>query len=90
MEEEYNKSLLAWDTRPPLAEASSEGTEEIRRGPWTVDEDLLLINYVAQHGQGRWNALARSAGHFFFLNIFYNYILLKIALSIDKKLRISS
>ncbi|XP_042436913.1 transcription factor MYB2-like [Zingiber officinale] len=37
-------------------------TEELRRGPWTVDEDLLLVNYVAQHGQGRWNALARSAG----------------------------
>ncbi|KAG6520215.1 transcription factor MYB2-like [Zingiber officinale] len=36
--------------------------EELRRGPWTVDEDLLLVNYVSQHGEGRWNALARSAG----------------------------
>ncbi|XP_074567081.1 uncharacterized protein LOC141823730 [Curcuma longa] len=60
--EEYNKSLLVGDRRPPLAAASSGVTEELRRGPWTVDEDLLLINYVAQHGQGRWNALARSAG----------------------------
>ncbi|KAG6478512.1 MYB-like transcription factor EOBII [Zingiber officinale] len=63
MEEQYNKSLFVWDRRPPLAAASSgPTTEELRRGPWTVDEDLLLVNYVAQHGQGRWNALALSAG----------------------------
>ncbi|RLN43501.1 transcription repressor MYB6-like [Panicum miliaceum] len=35
---------------------------ELRRGPWTVEEDLLLVNYVASHGEGRWNSLARSAG----------------------------
>jgi transcription factor MYB, plant len=34
----------------------------LRRGPWTVEEDLLLVNYIAAHGEGRWNALARSAG----------------------------
>ncbi|TVU47271.1 hypothetical protein EJB05_06866 [Eragrostis curvula] len=35
---------------------------DLRRGPWTVEEDLLLVNYVATHGEGRWNSLARSAG----------------------------
>ncbi|KAI9072021.1 hypothetical protein K1719_046019 [Acacia pycnantha] len=31
--------------------------------PWTVDEDLTLINYIDAHGEGRrWNSLARSAG----------------------------
>ncbi|QHO06579.1 Myb-related protein [Arachis hypogaea] len=35
---------------------------DLRRGPWTVDEDLTLINYIANHGEGRWNSLARSAG----------------------------
>ncbi|KAI9122981.1 hypothetical protein K1719_005870 [Acacia pycnantha] len=35
---------------------------DLRRGPWTVDEDLTLINYIASHGEGRWNSLARSAG----------------------------
>ena len=35
---------------------------ELRRGPWTVEEDLLLVNYVAAHGEGRWNALSRCAG----------------------------
>ncbi|KAL8160340.1 hypothetical protein V2J09_001877 [Rumex salicifolius] len=35
---------------------------DLRRGPWTVDEDLALINYIAVHGDGRWNSLARCAG----------------------------
>lgn len=35
---------------------------DLRRGPWTVDEDLALINYIAVHGEGRWNSLARCAG----------------------------
>ncbi|KAG8090407.1 hypothetical protein GUJ93_ZPchr0011g27670 [Zizania palustris] len=39
-----------------------ESAVELRRGPWTVDEDLTLINYIADHGEGRWNALARAAG----------------------------
>ncbi|GFZ21642.1 myb domain protein 112 [Actinidia rufa] len=34
----------------------------LRRGPWTVEEDLTLMNYITKHGEGRWNSLARSAG----------------------------
>ncbi|KAJ8421664.1 hypothetical protein Cgig2_007969 [Carnegiea gigantea] len=41
---------------------SREDDMELRRGPWTVEEDLALINYIATHGEGRWNSLARSAG----------------------------
>ena len=40
----------------------SEDEMDLRRGPWTVDEDLTLINYIAAHGEGRWNSLSRSAG----------------------------
>lgn len=43
---------------------SSEDDEmDLRRGPWTVDEDLTLMNYIATHGEGRWNTLANSAGN---------------------------
>ncbi|VFQ69347.1 unnamed protein product [Cuscuta campestris] len=35
---------------------------EIRKGPWTMEEDLILINYISNHGEGVWNSLARSAG----------------------------
>ncbi|KAL9260472.1 Transcription factor JAMYB-like protein [Drosera capensis] len=34
---------------------------ELRRGPWTAEEDLALINYISIHGEGRWNSLARCA-----------------------------
>ncbi|XP_042467909.1 transcription factor MYB2-like [Zingiber officinale] len=35
---------------------------DLRRGPWTVEEDLVLMNYITAHGEGRWNSLARCAG----------------------------
>ncbi|GMH25629.1 hypothetical protein Nepgr_027472 [Nepenthes gracilis] len=35
---------------------------ELRKGPWTKEEDLILINYIAANGEGVWNTLARSAG----------------------------
>ncbi|KAF8053788.1 hypothetical protein N665_1374s0009 [Sinapis alba] len=34
----------------------------LRRGPWTVEEDFKLINYISTHGEGRWNSLSRCAG----------------------------
>nr|DAD22957.1 TPA_asm: hypothetical protein HUJ06_024420 [Nelumbo nucifera] len=40
----------------------SEEEIDLRRGPWTVEEDLILLNYVANHGEGRWNSLARCSG----------------------------
>ncbi|MED6147695.1 hypothetical protein PIB30_046152 [Stylosanthes scabra] len=45
-----------------LSSSEDEDMMDLRRGPWTVDEDLTLINYIATHGEGRWNSLARSAG----------------------------
>ncbi|XP_073121086.1 transcription factor MYB62-like [Henckelia pumila] len=41
---------------------SQEGETELRRGPWTLEEDNLLIQYIASNGEGRWNFLAKSAG----------------------------
>ncbi|KAL3512241.1 hypothetical protein ACH5RR_024958 [Cinchona calisaya] len=36
--------------------------DELRRGPWTVEEDSLLIHYISSHGEGRWNLLAKRSG----------------------------
>ncbi|KAM0961332.1 hypothetical protein ACFX2I_020615 [Malus domestica] len=35
---------------------------EFRRGPWTLEEDNLLIHYIVNHGEGHWNSLAKLAG----------------------------
>lgn len=47
--------------------SGSSGETEVRKGPWTMEEDLILINYIANHGDGVWNTLAKSAGSFNFL-----------------------
>nr|XP_048331657.1 transcription factor MYB62-like [Ziziphus jujuba var. spinosa] len=41
----------------------SEDDNELRRGPWTIEEDTLLIHYIAHHGEGRWNLLAKRSGN---------------------------
>ncbi|KAI4369006.1 hypothetical protein MLD38_017501 [Melastoma candidum] len=45
-------------------EFSNSGDDEndLRRGPWTREEDNLLTCYISCHGKGRWNVLAKRAG----------------------------
>ncbi|CAA7026004.1 unnamed protein product [Microthlaspi erraticum] len=43
-------------------ENNVEDEIDLRRGPWTVEEDFHLISYITTHGEGRWNSLARCAG----------------------------
>uniref|UniRef100_A0ACD5VF44 Uncharacterized protein n=1 Tax=Avena sativa TaxID=4498 RepID=A0ACD5VF44_AVESA len=38
------------------------GEPAVRKGPWTLEEDLVLVGYISQHGEGSWDNLARSAG----------------------------
>ncbi|KAK9265681.1 hypothetical protein L1049_004095 [Liquidambar formosana] len=40
----------------------SEEEMDIRKGPWTEEEDSVLTNYISIHGEGHWNTLARCAG----------------------------
>ncbi|KAH1049578.1 hypothetical protein AAZX31_08G041600 [Glycine max] len=42
--------------------SSSEDDNELRRGPWTLEEDNLLSQYIFNHGEGRWNLLAKRSG----------------------------
>ncbi|CAN6981130.1 unnamed protein product [Brassica oleracea var. botrytis] len=37
-----------------------EGT--VRKGPWTMEEDLILFNYILNHGEGLWNSVAKASG----------------------------
>ncbi|XP_022157014.1 transcription factor MYB78-like [Momordica charantia] len=35
---------------------------EVKKGPWTPEEDSVLFNYVTLHGNGHWNSVACSTG----------------------------
>ncbi|RLM99327.1 transcription factor MYB24 [Panicum miliaceum] len=39
-----------------------ERAAAMRKGPWRMEEDHVLVNYIAAHGEGAWNNLARAAG----------------------------
>ncbi|XP_054815787.1 transcription factor MYB41-like [Prosopis cineraria] len=34
----------------------------LKKGPWTPEEDLKLINYIEAHGPGNWRTLPKKAG----------------------------
>ncbi|KAE8673393.1 MYB108 protein [Hibiscus syriacus] len=46
----------------PNVQSSEDEDMELKRGPWTIEEDFKLIDYIATHGEGRWNSLAHCAG----------------------------
>ena len=50
------------NTSSSTTQSDEEMMVDLRRGPWTVEEDFKLIDYIATHGEGRWNSLARCAG----------------------------
>lgn len=33
-----------------------------RKGPWTPEEDKLLLEYVSRYGEGRWSCVSKCAG----------------------------
>ncbi|KAL5548056.1 hypothetical protein UlMin_003287 [Ulmus minor] len=35
---------------------------EMKRGPWTPEEDQKLIDFIQKHGHGRWRTLPKNAG----------------------------
>ena len=35
----------------------------VRKGPWTLEEDLILVGHISEHGEGSWDNLARAAGN---------------------------
>uniref|UniRef100_A0ACD5V0C3 Uncharacterized protein n=1 Tax=Avena sativa TaxID=4498 RepID=A0ACD5V0C3_AVESA len=34
----------------------------LKKGPWTQEEDELLVAYIKKHGQGNWRTLPKNAG----------------------------
>lgn len=38
--------------------------DKVKRGPWSPEEDLKLINFIQKHGHENWRALPKQAGIF--------------------------
>ncbi|XP_051149278.1 myb-related protein 305-like [Andrographis paniculata] len=45
-----------------LENNTGNSSSEIRRGPWTIEEDNLLIQSVSFNGEAHWNSLAKYSG----------------------------
>ena len=56
----FKKIAMASLSKCPSSSSDEDG--ELRRGPWTLEEDTLLIHYISSHGEGRWNLLAKHSG----------------------------
>jgi len=42
--------------------ANCENQYAMNRGPWSAEEDKILMNYVQVHGEGKWRELSKRAG----------------------------
>ncbi|XP_073042335.1 transcription repressor MYB5 [Primulina eburnea] len=45
-----------------LKQAVAATKVEVKRGPWTAEEDEILADYVKREGEGRWRMLPKKAG----------------------------
>ncbi|KAL0450554.1 UNVERIFIED_CONTAM: Transcription factor [Sesamum latifolium] len=43
--------------RPPCCDKVG-----VKKGPWTPEEDIMLVSYVQEHGPGNWRAVPATTG----------------------------
>ncbi|KAF7059066.1 hypothetical protein CFC21_066016 [Triticum aestivum] len=43
--------------RPPCCDKVG-----VKKGPWTPEEDLMLVSYIQEHGPGNWRAVPTNTG----------------------------
>lgn len=43
--------------RPPCCDK-----EGVKKGPWTPEEDIMLVSYVQEHGAGNWRTVPSNTG----------------------------
>ncbi|BFG26690.1 hypothetical protein CerSpe_129640 [Prunus speciosa] len=43
--------------RPPCCDK-----EGVKKGPWTPEEDIILVSYIQEHGPGNWRAVPTNTG----------------------------
>ncbi|XP_010442999.1 PREDICTED: myb-related protein 330-like [Camelina sativa] len=45
-----------------MGKSSSSEESEVKKGPWTPEEDEKLVGYIQMHGPGKWRTLPKNAG----------------------------
>ncbi|KAM7276236.1 hypothetical protein ACFE04_018102 [Oxalis oulophora] len=45
-----------------MEQKGSGSDQNIKKGLWTIEEDKILLDYIALHGKGNWNRLAKLTG----------------------------
>ncbi|KAF1882742.1 hypothetical protein Lal_00002923 [Lupinus albus] len=43
-------------------EVENDYEGSLKKGPWTQDEDAILIDYVNTYGEGNWNSVPKNSG----------------------------
>ncbi|XP_076954036.1 myb-related protein 306-like [Bidens hawaiensis] len=43
--------------RPPCCDKS-----EVKKGPWTPEEDIIIVSYIQEHGPGNWKSVPTNTG----------------------------
>ncbi|KAL8150813.1 hypothetical protein V2J09_020621 [Rumex salicifolius] len=43
--------------RPPCCDKDG-----IKKGPWTPEEDIILVSYIQEHGPGNWRSVPNNTG----------------------------
>jgi len=44
--------------RPPCCDKVG-----IKKGPWTPEEDIILVSYIQEHGPGNWRSVPTNTGN---------------------------
>lgn len=44
--------------RPPCCDKLG-----VKKGPWTPEEDIMLVSYVQKHGPGNWRQVPTNTGN---------------------------
>ena len=50
-----------------MGRASYCNKNGLKKGPWTLEEDQKLVNYIQVHGLGKWRNLPKNVGMFFYI-----------------------
>jgi myb proto-oncogene protein len=45
--------------RPPCCDK-----EGVKKGPWTPEEDIILVSYIQEHGPGNWKFVPTNTGNY--------------------------